>query len=130
MLKIADKGVNQMGSKYFSDAELACRCCGQLPENGIDSRLLQVLDAIRESVGGPVSISCAYRCPSHNAEVGGVPNSQHVEGCAADVLVPDGMSVNELAEIAEACGADGIGKYYDSLFVHVDTRGEAARWEG
>lgn len=117
-----------MGSKYFSDSELACRCCGQLPENGIDERLLQVLDAIRERVGGPVNVSCAYRCPSHNAEVGGVPNSQHVEGCAADVLVPDGMSVNELAEIAEECGADGIGRYYDSLFVHVDTRGYAARW--
>lgn len=77
----------------------------------------------------PVSISCAYRCPSHNEEVGGVPNSQHVKGCAADVLVPDGMSVDELAQIAEECGADGIGKYYDSLFVHVDTRGETARWD-
>lgn len=117
-----------MGSKYFSDSELVCHCCGQLPENGMDEKLLQVLDAIRESVGGPVSLSCAYRCPKHNAEVGGVPDSQHVQGCAADVLVPDGMSVNELAAIAEQCGADGIGKYYDSLFVHVDTRGYAARW--
>ncbi|WP_371378962.1 YcbK family protein [Sporomusa aerivorans] len=117
-----------MGSKYFSDSELACKCCGQLPVNGMDERLLQVLDAIRGAVGAPVSISCAYRCPSHNAEVGGVPNSQHVQGCAADVLVPNGMSVNELAEIAEQCGADGIGRYYDSLFVHIDTRGYAARW--
>ena len=117
-----------MGSRYFSDQELACKCCGNLPEQGVDPRLLQVLDAIRERVGGPVEISCAYRCPSHNAEVGGVPNSQHVEGCAADVLCPGDMSVNELAQIAEDCGADGIGKYYDSLFVHVDTRGYAARW--
>lgn len=117
-----------MGSKYFSDSELSCRCCGQLPENGIAERLLQVLDAIRERIGGPVNLSCAYRCPSHNAEVGGVPDSQHVQGCAADVLCPDGMSVNQLAEIAEECGADGIGRYYDSLFVHVDTRGYAARW--
>lgn len=117
-----------MGSKYFSDSELVCKCCGQLPESGIDERLLQVLDAVRERVGGPVSLSCAYRCPSHNAEVGGVPDSQHVQGCAADVLVPDGMSVEELAQIAEECGADGIGKYYDSLFVHMDTRGYAARW--
>lgn len=117
-----------MGSKYFSDSELACRCCGQLPDNGMDERLLQVLDAIRETVGSPVSLSCAYRCPSHNSEVGGVPNSFHTQGIAADVLVPDGMSVNELAKIAEQCGADGIGRYFDSLFVHVDTRGYAARW--
>lgn len=117
-----------MESKYFSDAELACRCCGQLPNGGIDSRLLQVLDSIRECVGGPVEISCAYRCPAHNAEVGGVPNSQHVLGTAADILIPDGMTVNQLAQIAEACGADGIGEYHNLLFVHVDTRGEKARW--
>lgn len=118
-----------MGSKYFSDEELVCKCCGNLPPNGIDSKLLNVIDAIRESVGGPVSLSCAYRCPAHNAEVGGVPDSQHVQGCAADVLVPDGMSVDKFAQLAESCGADGIGRYYDSLFVHVDTRGYAARWD-
>ena len=117
-----------MGSKYFSDTELSCKCCNQLPEGGIDENLLQVLDAIREQVGGPLILSCAYRCPSHNAEVGGVSNSQHVQGCAADILVPDGMSVDALADLAEECGAEGIGRYYDSLFVHVDTRGYAARW--
>lgn len=117
-----------MGSKFFADSELACKCCGQLPENGIDNRLLQVLDAMREQVGQSLELSCAYRCPSHNADVGGLPDSQHVQGCAADILVPDGMSVNELADIAEQCGADGIGKYYDSLFVHVDTRGYEANW--
>jgi len=122
------KEVPKVGSKYFSESELACKCCGQLPENSIDERLLQVLDAIREAAGVPVSISCAYRCPSHNAEVGGVPNSQHVDGTAADVLLPDGMTVDQLAEVAEQCGADGIGRYYDSLFVHVDTRGYEARW--
>ena len=122
--------VHKMSSKYFSDEEMACKCCGQLPEVGMDSRLLDVLDAMREAVGGPLSLSCAYRCPSHNAEVGGVPNSQHVQGCAADVLLPDGLTVDELAKIAEQAGADGIGKYYDSEFVHVDTRGECARWEG
>lgn len=115
-------------AKYFSTAELTCRCCGELPPNGMDERLLDVLDAMRERVGGPLLLSCAYRCPSHNAEVGGVPNSQHVLGTAADVLCPDGVSVEELAEIAEECGADGIGRYYNSGFVHVDTRGYAARW--
>ena len=117
-----------MGSKYFSDEELACKCCGQLPEGGMDQRLLDVLDAMREEIGAPLTLSCAYRCPAHNAEVGGVPNSQHVQGCAADVLLPDGMTVDELAELAERCGADGIGRYWSQGFVHVDTRGEWARW--
>lgn len=116
-------------SKYFSDSELACKCCGQLPGNGMDERLLQVLDTIREAIGGHVELSCAYRCPAHNIEVGGVPNSYHTQGIAADVIVPDGMSVDELAAIAERCGADGIGRYYGQEFVHVDTRGYEARWE-
>ena len=119
-----------MSSKYFSDSELACKCCGQLPAQGMDSRLLDVLDAMRKQAGIPLQLSCAYRCPSHNAEVGGVPDSQHVQGCAADILVPDGWTVDQLAELAEQCGMDGIGRYYGMEFVHVDTRGEAARWDG
>ena len=115
---------------YFSKEELSCHCCGELPPNGMDTRLLQLLDDIREFVGSPVEISCAYRCPSHNAEVGGVENSQHVLGTAADVLVPDGMTVSALAELAESCGADGIGTYPTDGFVHVDTRGYTARWNG
>lgn len=113
-------------AKYFTPEEFACKCCGQLP--GIDVRLQNVLDAMREKCGVPLTLSCAYRCPKHNAEVGGVPNSQHVTMCAADVIVPDGFTVEQLAGIAEQCGADGIGRYYDSGFVHVDTRGYAARW--
>ena len=116
-------------AKYFSADEMACKCCGSLGPNGIDVRLQNVLDAMREMAGCPLTLSCCYRCPEHNAEVGGVPNSQHVQGCAADVIVPDGMTVDELASIAEACGADAIGKYYDDQFVHVDTRGYYARWE-
>lgn len=111
-----------MGSKYFSDEELACHCCGNFPKTGMDPELLAMLDDIREAVGSPVQLSCAYRCPAHNAEVGGVAHSQHVLGKAADILVPDGMTVDELAQIAIDCDADGVGRYYDNYFVHVDVR--------
>lgn len=84
--------------------------------------LLEKLDQLRESVGEPLSVSCMYRCPKHNAEVGGVPNSQHVDGTAADVLVPDDMTVDGLADKAVEVGFDGIGRYYDSGFVHCDCR--------
>ena len=114
-------------AKYFSAEEMACKCCGSLGD-GIDVRLQNLLDAMREAVGGPLHVSCVYRCPEHNAEVGGVPNSFHVQGKAADVLVPDGWTVDELADLAESLGADGIGRYYNDGFVHVDTRGYYARW--
>lgn len=115
-------------SKYFTDEELRCKCCGELPPGGIDPHLLDVLDDIREEVGQPLELSCAYRCPKHNEEVGGVSNSQHVEGTAADILVPACWKVDELADVARRCGADGIGLYYNQDFVHVDTRGYRAEW--
>ncbi len=111
-----------MASKYFSDAELTCHCCGTYPEQGMDPNLLDLLDNIRERVGGPVSLSCAYRCPEHNAEVGGEVDSQHLYGKAADVLVPPGWTVDSLADLAVELGADGVGRYYDDNFVHVDVR--------
>lgn len=40
-----------------------------------------------ESVG--VFISSGFRCPKLNALVGGVPNSQHKTGEAADIRIPD-----------------------------------------
>lgn len=115
-------GETKTGSTYFSENELVCHCCGTYPEDGISQALLDLLDEIREHVGGPVELSCAYRCPAHNAEVGGVPNSQHVLGTAADVLVPAGWTVDRLADLAALLGADGVGRYYDSDFVHVDVR--------
>ena len=111
-------------SKYFSEAETQCHCgCGG---NKVNPLLLEMLDKLREMIGGPIYLSCAYRCPEHNAEIpGSVPNSQHVLGNAADVLVPDYPhchTVEQLAWYAEQCGFDGIGMYYDDEFVHVDVR--------
>lgn len=120
---------------YFDDFEFACSCHRhEVDENGnnkldhiIDKRLVDLLDRIRERLGVPLTVTSGYRCPEHNAEVGGVSNSQHVEGTAADITC-DGIDVDYLASIAEECGADGIGCYYYQGFVHVDVRGYDARW--
>lgn len=121
---------------YFDDYEFSCKCERHaVDEQGhnvldhiIDKRLVDVLDRIRERLGVPITVNSGYRCPEHNAEVGGVSDSQHVLGTAADITY-DGVDVDTLAEIAEECGADGIGKYYHQDFVHVDVRGYAARWD-
>lgn len=108
-------------SKYFSEAEQVCKCCGQLPPNGMSDILLSKLDELRELAGEPIHVSCMYRCPKHNAEVGGVPNSQHIDGTAADIYC-DNLTVDELADLAVKVGFDGIGRYYEDQFVHVDVR--------
>ena len=124
-------------SKWFSRSELECHgngCCDGLPPGGVDDRLLEMLDSIRERIGGPLEVSCVYRCPIHNAEVGGVPGSTHEKAIAADILQPDYMPDfgtfkwhiynNGVIDPDEM----GIGEYASSGFIHTDLRGYAARW--
>ena len=46
-----------------------------------------VLDPVRDMVNAPIIITSGYRCPQVNRLVGGVDNSQHMSGCAADFYV-------------------------------------------
>ena len=122
-----------MLTEHFSEAEFTCRCCGMLPTTGISMALLLGLERLRLRIGRPINISSGYRCPDHNRAVGGVWNSQHVKGTAADIYV-DGMGVRELANICKQI-FDGVGTYVDDGFVHVDMREGGAvpgyfTWEG
>lgn len=115
-------------ARYFVAREFACGCCGQLPQDGMDELLLSILDVLRHRLGKPLIVSSGYRCGAHNAAVGGVPGSYHCRGLAADILAPEGVRVDEVADLARSYGADGIGRYYAAGFVHVDVRGSWAEW--
>lgn len=52
--------------------------------------LLPLLNEIRHQWGGPVRITSGYRCGILNAIVGGVPNSDHQLGYAADIQPVNG----------------------------------------
>ena len=47
----------------------------------------QLLDPIRAAWGGPITVNSGYRSPELNKKVGGVSNSQHLKGEAADITV-------------------------------------------
>ncbi len=84
--------------KYFTISELTASATAL--REGIDNRpskcafnLLhvlvdQLLDPIREAWGKPIIVSSGYRCKELNALVGGVKNSHHLLGCAADITAP------------------------------------------
>ena len=44
-----------------------------------------VLDPLREAWGMPIKVASGYRCPELNDEVGGVEDSYHMDGMAADI---------------------------------------------
>ena len=48
----------------------------------------QLLDPIRRRYGAPIIVTSGYRCPALNTAVGGVANSHHIIGCAADIVAP------------------------------------------
>ena len=125
-------------TKHFSKHELA-RCfreagrCSEcrltqpamkLPydiEDNLKGLATAVLEPVREKLGRQIVVNSGYRCPKHNAEVGGVANSQHLRGEAADVCCADNK---RLAEIIEANGKfDQMIKYLDKdgriRFIHV-----------
>lgn len=126
MVEVYSRDTNNIRlRKNFSLHEFFCNC-GKCHNQLINPMLVGKLQLLR-SIVGPIHITNAFRCENHNADVGGVPNSQHPKGNAADIVVP-GMSPKEVAEQAEKAGFDGIGVY--SNFTHVDVRGNKARWNG
>ena len=44
-----------------------------------------MLDPLREWYGKPIPVTSGYRCPELNKAVGGVANSYHLKGMAADI---------------------------------------------
>lgn len=113
-------------SPHFRLAEFASR--DGADKVLVDDDLVSLLEQIREAAGGAVTINSAYRSPAHNAAVGGVSNSQHVYGRAADIVVA-GASPLLVGQIAEHYldRRGGIGVY--KSFTHVDTRAIRSRWD-
>jgi hypothetical protein len=113
-------------SEHFSKAELACHCCGTFK---VEAALIDALELFRSLAGRPVAVHDGYRCPIHNEKVGGVPDSEHTRGMAADVSIP-GLSLQQMFDFAQRVPAflnGGIG-VYDGDFVHLDIRPHPARW--
>lgn len=125
-----DTGTFWDGIKYFKREEFQCQCprCGGFPVEPQES-MVHAVDEIRLRLGKPVTISSGIRCKAHNTEVGGVSNSQHLFGTAADLHCP-GATQAEMKEAAEAVlgNTGGIGLY--SWGIHVDTRNGCSRWNG
>ena len=114
-------------STHFKVKEFACH-------DGSDAvlvapRLVMVLQSIRSRFGTAVTINSGYRTPQYNTKIGGVTDSQHCYGTAADITVR-GQTPAAVAAYARELMPDwgGVG-VYDS-FCHIDVREAKADWNG
>lgn len=124
------KGFEVPVGSNFTSREFDCPCARDSCQTTIvDSRLVEGLEALRRALG-PLAINSGFRCSSHNAEVGGKPDSQHLIGFAADIRSlrgHTGFSIAQEAESVPCFARGGIG--IAGPWAHVDVRQTgAARW--
>lgn len=117
-----------MISEHFAKSEFWCHgqeqgTCNCHHSLEINPRLIELLEQLRSNIGGyPLYINSGYRCPVHNAAVGGVSLSQHKLGNAADVARPDHLSFEQFKWYVEQLPFDSMGLYYAGDFIHCDVR--------
>lgn len=67
-----------------------------------------ILQPIADEMSFRPYVTSGYRCPALNKLVGGVPTSQHVTGCAADLRCYTEIYANHLAECAKKTPYDQL----------------------
>ena len=126
------RGVDVQLSKNLWSYEVMCQgknCCD---ESIISKKMVETFQKIRDDYGGAIEIATAggsgYRCPIHNAEVGGAKNSLHLTGSAFDLHCADKQ---KLLSVCEKHITDGeIGIYSWGIHAGVWSRGYVNRFYG
>lgn len=80
------------------------------------------LDKLRKAFGHPLGVTSWYRPPAINKAVGGVPDSQHIDGLAADVYPLSGMDIDNFQAWCDSVWFGALGRGARKGFVHLDTR--------
>lgn len=118
-----------MISTYFSVLEATKADPARMPRSGSLEeqniiRIARELDKIREEWKSPIGVTSWYRPPAINAMVGGVSNSQHINGAAVDVYTMDGREWDFENFLDRNWGGGlGYGVASGRGFTHLDTRG-------
>lgn len=110
-----EKDITWKDIQYFKRDEFVCKDGSDACK--MNMHFVKRLDTIREKFGKMV-ITSGYRTPAWNMKVGGVPNSAHTKGLAADVFCKVSSKRYKLIEIAIKEGIRRIGIGKD--FVHLD----------
>jgi putative chitinase len=93
-------------------------------QSSVIPRILVTADefqAVRNAWGRPLGVTSFFRPEPINREVGGVPNSFHVQGLAMDIY-PVGLPLQALYQWLIVRWTGGFGDGRDRGFIHLDRR--------
>lgn len=137
---VVDAITNTLGMQYFTINELtrSATASGQGIDNTptpeirakLETLITGCLDPIRRIYGKPIIVTSGYRSPELNAAVGGVANSQHTKGEAADLVPASGGSLAGIFRAAVQFGNYDqliIEQKGNSKWVHVSYTGTPRR---
>ena len=98
--------------QYFKPDEFRCKCGGKYC-NGFPAepkeQLVRIADQLRKNLGVPITIVSGLRCPTWNQIQGGVADSQHQYGEAADIYC---SGISQLRVEAELDKIGGVRYHY------------------
>lgn len=95
--------------KYFKPSEII----------GLQASLVSLLDKARDIAGVPFKITSGLRTSAQNASVGGVPNSAHLTGEAADISCTDSLARFKMLNAFLQVGFNRIEVCPDHIHVDV-----------
>ena len=108
--------------EYFTREEFKCKCGGRYC-NGYPAEMKRevvlVADRARKHFGRPAHNVSGLRCRQHNANSGGVANSQHMYGEDIDLYI-EGVSADELLAFVQKQPEIRYAYKINSTNVHFD----------
>lgn len=109
--------------RYFTREEFRCKCggkyCDGFPAEPRE-QLVRIADRLRQNLGVPITVVSGLRCPTWNAIQGGVANSQHQYGEAADIYAAGCTQAQVEAELENIGGVRYHYPIDGSSNVHFD----------
>lgn len=100
----------------FREEEFKCNC--EKCRNEMKIYVVYLLQAIRHDLDEAMYVTSGYRCEEYNKKIGGVENSFHMYGKAADITIKDKSKYPLLEKLALEYFEEVV-YYHDKNFIHV-----------
>ena len=107
-----------MNAKKINKKIIACPCCGLMISNDTVINAYMVLKKIFPEM----QCTSWTRCKKHNEEIGGAPQSKHLDGKALDLTYTGGEMLAELIYMGRMLGLKRAFIY--ERHVHLDCFGK------